>query len=309
MKRTLLALGLCSLLFACKKSSTDDDPGNNPGNNPSGPALSATDVQHDMAAGKTTYYFTVSGVNNPALTVPAAGTGQTWNFSTLPTTLRDTTVLSPVPPVGSGFPAGAFYSSEKRVYGTGANTQSITVLTYQEVSASGWLHLARALPAFILAYPGIGELEYEAQLPNYTPALPMTPPFPVRLNDSVNINTTITENAKADAPGAGLTNAPTAQRTTYTGKVKAIATGTVTLPGYAAPLNALVLRRDLTIRENYFLNGAPASPLLLQALGLTDGETFTATYYDFYNYGGVGYLGTIVAQGSAVSWARFRRAN
>ncbi|RYY95082.1 MAG: hypothetical protein EOO11_16570 [Chitinophagaceae bacterium] len=307
MKRSFLALGLLSLLFACKKTNDDDNNGN--GNTPAGPALNAADVQRDYAAGKTTYYYTVSGNGGGVLSVPGAGTGGNWNFAALNAGAADadTVVLAAA---NGAFPNSTYSSVTTRTYGGGGSTQDISLHSFGEVSASGWRQVGRSLPAFTLAYPGVGTLTYAAQNALFAPAaLPLTPPFPVHLNDSVNFNTAVTENATADAPGAGLSNAPTAQRTTYSGKAKAIATGSISLPGYAAPMNAMVIRRDLTTVDNYFLNGAPASPLLLGALGLTDGETYSATYYDFYNYGGVGYLGSIVVQGGSIAYGRFRKAN
>jgi hypothetical protein len=299
MKRLPVYIAALLLLGACKKNS--DDP-ETPAR--TGPSISQQGVAASLSAGTTLRFNVVNSNGGGVITVPVAGTDLTWNFASAPIATTDSMVLTASS--NAAFPSANVARVERRVIALGAVIQTLNITSYYEISSSGWFQLGQRLPATSFTIPGTGTMDIPAQDDAFTPKLPVTPPFPFYLNDSVSFNSVITQNAIINVPPL-LNNTPSGIKNTYAGKIKAIATGKVSLPGFSTALDAIVTRREQNITTNYLLNGVPAPAMLLSQIGVVDGQVTSLTYYDFYHQGNLGYLGYITVQGGSIINAYLRK--
>jgi hypothetical protein len=302
MKRLPVYLAALLLLGACKKNN--DEAEVTPQR--TGPNVTSGNLTGSLTANNTLYFYYVASNGGGALTVPAAGSDQTWNYSSVTATRFDTMALGAAN--NSAFNGANYTRADRRNIAVGTINQTVNITTYYEISNNGWFELGQSNPALSFNIPNVGTLDYPAQNDLYAPKLPITPPLPFYLNDSLNYSSVIQQNATINAPQYFLFNAPAATRNTYSGKIKAIASGKVSLPGFSAPLDAVVVRRDQNIMTNFLLNGATPPATLLSMLGIQDGQVTSTTYYDFYNNTGVGYLGYVAVQNNQVIGAYFRKA-
>jgi len=283
MKQSFIAVLAVAALASCKKDT--DTP-----ITPAALTITAGDISKDYAAGKTTAFFSVSASSAPALKAPVAGEGQTWDFSTIAqdATFSDACTAT----TGTTFPANAYFLPNTTVFADGTAQQ---LQSEFEVGDSGWVRRGVALPAFTLNFPDYGAtIKYQAQDSKYSSLLPLTTPFPVKYNASGEFSNIVrTENFTINAPALGLNNTPASQTYTNSQSLKCMASGKLTLKGFAKTMDVLVIKAHRKIVYNYFIGGAPAPKQLLDVLGITDGYTIDYYWYDFYNPGGEGYLGTI----------------
>jgi hypothetical protein len=304
MRKLTLVLAAAALFASCKKSDPDPDPVVDP--TPTGPYVSQQNLAASMSAGTTLRFNGINSNGGGVITIPQSGSGQTWNFASAPVAFQDSMVTGAA--TNSAFPTANFSRVLNVSFGNGSTMQNIPQTHYYEITANGWSELGYSMPAFTISYPGVGSIAFAAQNDTYTPTkLPYTTRFPMQVNDSATYNTAVTENSVANAPTYFINNAPSAQKWTYSGKIKAIASGNVSLPGYTSPLPAVIVRRDQNVTLNFLLNGVTPPAALLQPLGIVDGQTTSTTYYDIYHTGNIGYLGFIAVQNGAVTYSYLRR--
>ncbi|RYZ23272.1 MAG: hypothetical protein EOO16_05530 [Chitinophagaceae bacterium] len=307
MNRIVLLAAFGATLFASCKKSTDDSTDPAPVTPVrTGPNVTQQNLSAGLSSGTTLRFNGVNSTGGGAITIPQAGTGQTWNYSAATISFQDSMVLGAAG--SSAFPTANFTRTINLNFGTGAGVQSIPQRHYYEVNANGWSELGYDMQAFMLSYQSLGTITYPQQSDAYTPTrLPMTPALPMYVGDSVNYSTVVTENSIANAPTYFVNNAPAAQKYTYNGKAKVIGSGNLSLPGFATALPALLVRRDQSVTLNFLLNGGPVPAQLLTQLGIQDGQTTTTTFYDFYHQGNLGYLGFVAVESGAVTYAYLRK--
>ncbi|GAB4093449.1 hypothetical protein [Flaviaesturariibacter terrae] len=297
MRAPLFAFALLALAASCKKKD-DTTPAR------SGPNVSASALSQQFVPGSYllfNYYTATSGSLQPA-----TGTGQTWNYSSLSGGTADTMRL--VAASNSSFPSATYARTQQIDFGVGGNTQPINISTYYEVSNNGWFELGRSLPAVNFVVPGTATINFSAQSNAYTPnKMPWTPPLPAYEGDTVSFTSVIQENGTVTAPNFFLNNAPIAQKTTYSGGLSVVGSGSLQRPGAAAPVNALLIRRRYTRTDNFLLNGTTPPVQMLALLGIVDGQTTAVVSYDFYGQGSEGYLGSIYQEDGSTLYAYFRK--
>jgi len=265
--------------------------------------VTTADISKVFVAGNTITKNELS-VSASSLQAPSQGSGQTWNLSdivydgkTKTTTYTSTT---------SAFPAGALAWSGK--VASLVSSDSIGETNVFDVSDSGLCQLGQILNASTITVPGLGTITYAAQADLNSKRMPETPMLPFQYGDSVTYSGVVnTENFVANAPAVGLSNTPGSQVFTSSGSAVAWASGKLTLKGFTAAMDVVVVKVHIKTITNYLLGGAPAPAALLAMLGLTDGAATYTDWYDFYNPGGVGFIGTIYVNGSNnITSAAFR---
>lgn len=298
MKQSFIAVLIIAALASCKKDT--DTP-----STPAELTITASDLSKDYAPGKSVALFSVNVAASPALKAPVEGQGQTWDFSTLAEEESFQDICTAT--TGTSFPSNGYFLPNNTYFADGTLQ---TLRSEFEVGDSGWVRRGVALPAFTLNFPDYGAtIKYEAQDSKYSSLLPLTTPFPVKYNAAGEFaNVVRTENFSINAPALGLNNTPASQKYTNSQSLKCMAAGKLTLKGFAKAMDVLVIKAHRKIVYNYFVGGAPAPKQLLDVLGITDGTTTDYYWYDFFNPGGEGYLGTIsVTANNTVISASFKK--
>lgn len=89
----------------------------------------------------------------------------------------------------------------------------------------------------------------------------------------------------------GINNAPCQRKTHLVENDTVIGYGTMQVKSetgqHSSPISVLMVKNNTIVIDSFFMNGAPASPLLLGAFGLTQGKRTTNYYYNFYREGEV----------------------
>lgn len=297
MKKLLTAAVLLVALASCKKDSTTPVTS-------ADVTLTASDISKDYAAGKTVNYFEVNLSSATSLKAPVAGDKQAWDYSKLTAQSSFSDMCTPT--TGTFSKSGYFLQTQLAF--SGGVVQNVQ--SEYEVGDSGWVRSGVALPAFTLNYPDYGAtIKYNAQDSKYTSYLPLTPPLPMKYNASINVNNVVrTENFTVNAAAFGLSNTPGSQTYTNTETISCIASGKLTLTGFDKAMDVLIVKVHRKVIYNYFLAGSPAPKQLLDVLGLEDGATIDYYWYDYYNPGGEGYLGTVaVDETNAVIGGWFKK--
>lgn len=287
MKKLLFAAFALAALASCKKSADTPSP-TTPVN------LTASDISKDYAAGKTVNFFTVNIATSAALTAPVTGQGQVWNYSNL----AESGTYNEAALAATGtFPSGAYFLQNQITFADG---NPHPIFSEYEIGDSGWVRRGVAVPAMTLDFPDLGAtIAYKAQECKYNKLLPLTPPFPIKFGDKANVTGAVrTENFTVNAPALGLNNTPGAQTYTNNQSVECMASGKLTLKGFDKAMDVVILKAHRKMVYNYFLGGAPAPSALLDVLGITDGFTTDYYWYDYYNPGGEGFLGSIAVDAS-----------
>lgn len=298
MKQSFIAVLMVAALASCKKDT--DTP-----STPTELKITASDLSKDYGPGKTVALFSVNTSASSTLKAPVEGEGQTWDFTAL--VEGDTFQDVCTPTTGTTFPTNGYFLPNTTVFADGTLHE---LKSEFEVGDSGWVRRGVALPAFTLNFPDYGAtIKYEAQDSKYSSLLPLTTPFPVKYNATGEFTNVVrTENFTINAPALGLNNTPASQTYTNSQSLKCMASGKLTLKGFAKAMDVLVIKAHRKIVYNYFVGGAPAPKQLLDVLGITDGNTVDYYWYDFFNPGGEGYLGTInVAADNTIIAASFKK--
>ena len=298
-------------ILAMYSCSDNDAPQPQP--EPQGPlVITKADFASNYQVGGTTFSFFL--VDNAAVSIPVAGEDQTWDFSTL--TELDSNVNGGnlfQTPSNSAFPSATYTYGGQTTYNVSGVVSNLFDITYHiEISDAGAFDLgfSQDEPATI-SVPTLGAtFSYPIQNRNYTGSTKNpTTIFPAQLgNPAVTTNgITDTSSFTVTAPAFGLDNTPAQTVVTTDTTHEIIASGTANLKGIGEK-RVLVSKNTYTETINYFLGGAPAPPMLLSTLGVTDGASISGTTYRFIAEG----LGTVgfvyVNEAGEIFSASFRKA-
>jgi hypothetical protein len=283
MRHLLTAALIVAAMSSCKKDASTPNGGTTPPTD--NITLAKSDLLLTFAPNKTltTQLYIPDGIM-----VPGNSQSQTWDFSNL--TSIGSTKVDQYTAVQGTFP-NASYSSPLEVTYIDGSLQT-EGLAY-EVSDSGYCRWGSYCPAINLNIPGTATFDYAAQSSSFATRMYLTPIFPVKYGDTRSYSVSRSQAFTVDAPAYGLNKTPASQKFSSAGTTTAWATGKVKLPGTTSYINVIVIKNYRKTIYNYFLNGAPAPKALLDVLGVTDNETFTTTWYDFYNPNGKGYVASL----------------
>lgn len=113
--------------------------------------------------------------------------------------------------------------------------------------------------------------------------------FPLNYNDTWISNIELTTNYEITVAAFGLNQTPASQVTTTERTDTVTGWGTLILPHPdgtgSVEMEVLMLRINRIQETNFFLAGMPAPQVMLDALGLTQGEIITSTDYSFFAKG------------------------
>lgn len=251
------------------------------------------------------YAVTVTGTRNdtaydkPMNTVgvarPTFGNNQVWDY----TNLRDSidrfvgyvsfaanTLGTPPAP----FANATFYASG---FGGISGPISFPVAFYRKLDNAGlyemgYAHNQYKFPIGTVTGSATDTLEFLAALKQYTRYYEK---FPITANSAWNFNYRDTSHFRLTVAGFGLNQVPGYRVSTMNQKDTIVGWGTLRMrnPSGGNPLNFAVLlrQRDRRDVDSFFLSGAPAPAVLLQAFGLQQGST--TQYYTLLDFLGVGY--------------------
>lgn len=272
MKKISLSLAMAFLMLASCKDDIQTEA----------TIITSTSLA-DNQSGKTVNSFSVDLAASP-IAIPASGDNVTWDYSNVTVKSQSSkTYLAPV--ANASFSSATYMSAEVDTFGRGTPAAKPAAANYYtELSATGMYSLGKTTPQVVLSYPSIGgTITYAAQNFVVTPKL-QTLKFPVNYGDTVaSANVIAKYNFVANAPAVGLNNVPGEDVVTTNYGYKVIGRGTIKIKNYADPMPVLLVRNWSSIKVNYFLGGAPASPALMAVVGLTDGTVSSTFSYDFYN--------------------------
>ncbi|MCB0696579.1 MAG: T9SS type A sorting domain-containing protein [Chitinophagaceae bacterium] len=118
-------------------------------------------------------------------------------------------------------------------------------------------------------------------------------PYPCTIgtkwNSTSNSSTNMTLSYKLPSPLPPLTNAPAQRKSITTSTNEVVGWGFMRIkrPSDGKPCGAeavLEVKTTLSVKDSLYLNGAPADPLLMQQVGLTQGQTNTVYQKSFYRW-------------------------
>lgn len=287
MRHLLTAALIVAAMSSCTKNSTT--PGTGGGTTTDNITLAKSDLLLTFAPGKSQK---LESYSTAGITAPGNSQSQTWDFSNLTSTGYTST--DQFSAVKGTFP-NATYSLPTDV--TYIDGSSQTEQLAYEVSDSGYCRWGSYSPAITLNIPGTATFDYAEQSSSFGSRMYLTPLFPVKYGDTRSYSVARSQNFTVDAAAYGLSKTPASQKYSSTGTTTAWATGKLKLPGTTSYINVIVIKNYRKTTYNYFLNGAPAPKALLDVLGVTDGQSFTTTWYDFYNPGGKGYVANLLVDG------------
>lgn len=252
-------------------------------------------------------------VNPASVTIPVRGENQTWDFSTLAETGTFSTGGSSfTSPANAAFPAAtyAINGTANHTVG-GVSSTSYNISYFNELSDAGLYTLGSSQNTATSATIASLGASFSFPVQNFNfegnKKIPYIV-FPAKYNDSVSFSNMVsTLNYTVTAAAFGLSNTPAQTKYTSSGSVVVMASGTANLKGIGNK-RVLVVKSAYRDQNNYFLAGSPAPAVLLNQLGVTDGDITTSATYIFYAEG-LGIVGAISVNNSGViSSASFRKA-
>ncbi len=285
MKQLLTAALIIAAMSSCSKSSTTPGTGGG-GTTTDNITLAKSDLLLTFAPGKSQ---NLESYSTTSITAPGNTQSQTWDFSNL--TGTGIITANQFSAVKGTFP-NATYSLPNDVSYIDGSSQT-EQLAY-EVSDSGFCRWGSYSPAITLNVPGVATFNYAEQSSSFNSRMYLTPLFPVKYGDTRSYGVARSQAFTVDAAAYGLSKTPASQKYSSTGTTTAWATGKLKLPGTTSYINVIVIKNTRKTTYNYFLNGAPAPKALLDVLGVTDNQSYTTTWYDFYNPGGKGYVANLL---------------
>jgi hypothetical protein len=219
------------------------------------------------------------------VTAPIKGANQTWDYRNL--TPQGSVVVSTYASAGTTPPFSGSNRSYALTLALGPFTVSST--SYEGFDAVGYTQLGTAVPAqsFPLTattgFPG-DVLSVPAQ--NITVNL-LRLPLPLTSTTRVVRESRAVSNSLLTVGLLGLSQAPFryVQRITTVDSVAGWGTVRIPVAGSAAgsaPIQVLLVQRRVVQQDSFYLNGQPASVVLLGALGQTQGNKIYGFQHSFY---------------------------
>jgi hypothetical protein len=268
-KSLFVGLVLIVLLFSCSESPK--------------PSTAITVLNTDLTATRKPNMSVkyVSFDRTKFTAVPTEGENQTWDFSNnkAATTVTPSTTNYLAPQPNTSFKTATF--SQK--YTSNVLGLNLSLTDHYEISATGYYNLGSQIqPTSVPLGNGVVLTTVGNESPQ-TPKL-LVWKLPMVYKDSYSSESVLRESFRLTAPPFGLNNAPTDRVGTVKLQVQVAGWGKLILPGDASVTtnDVLLVKTTATFTYNYLLNGATAPAALTGALGLTQGETTTRVFYEFF---------------------------
>jgi hypothetical protein len=273
MKSLYLLIFIISLATACKKSEK---------------AAPFTDFRltaenmSDMQAGKNLRFFDFKLPDTLVIT-PIAGISQGWDYANVKTESISEVVFD-TPRTNTSFPSAAYMYSRTDTFGVDTVKVATLAKVYVENSATGLATLGKSIDSVVLNYPGLQASIIYPKQTIATSAKIYDVIYPLMFGTAWSGNNiTSTYNFKVNAPTFGLNNAAGTEVHTVSHKSEVTASGYMNLVKREGSFPVLVVKRELTERVNYLLNGSAAPAAFLSAVGLKDNVTKSYLTYSFYS--------------------------
>lgn|GEM_PF-5749634 len=301
MKKVLIpAIGaiLClTLILACGK----DDNGNPlaPLRDPVQITLNSNDVTivtEDLA---------VSYLQESKISIPGGGENQLWDYRRVPVKSSDMSAWDPVP-ANSPFPgAVATYPTTYGLLGF-----DVPAVEYAQKDADFYQYPGFTVAAIRLKLDlaGTSYIDVEDQVVPYTPARKAMH-FPMAYGNPADVFASSVRiiNGKLTYALLGFDQTPVGYQVTHDRTNTVIGWGLLALPNYAEPFDVLLVKAEVKLKDEMFLNGVLATQEFLTPFGLTQGLTTEFTRYQFYAKGNPQPALTIEVSDGLVTGALFMR--
>lgn len=286
MKKFILPLMSILVLWSCS-----DDDTQTPVETPLVITKADYDFNYKVNGAKFGFYM----VDNNAVSIPAPGENQTWDYSLLTEIFSTENGAEKFTvPSNAAFPSATYAFAGQSSYSvSGFASDTYDATYFVEISENGAFDLgfSQDEAASLNVTSLDATFSYSPQNRNYTGATkyPIVH-FPAKMGNAPVTTTGIVDASSFNVTALvfGLNNVP--GQTTFTANVthEIIASGTMNLKGIGNK-RVLVAKNSYTESTNYFLGGAPAPAELLMMLGVTDGASTTGITYRFIAEG----LGTV----------------
>lgn len=226
--------------------------------------------------------ITTRSFNANTIAIPTAGANLVFDYNAI-------TLQLPVTSNGGLSPNPAFAtatSSINTISNFLGSNQDVPTVNYYNANNTSQSFLGTKYNALNINFPGVGSVAFPQQNVASVPAYKLAE-FPMTFNQSFSQSTSNTTNFSVNSPALPAPNVPARYIDVNTSLSVNIAWGTLKIPGYSQPMQALVQKVTESIKRNYFLMNAsggfdPMPAMLLGAVGLVDGEITNFTYYQYW---------------------------
>lgn len=236
--------------------------------------LTSSNVQMTQAGDTRSWH----SVDVSGLSVPSTGENQTWDYSSMPVIGigYSTTYNEADNPT---FPDASF--SYDTYYALAA--YSLSGAAYYENKATGSYYSGNSYEEATFDLGGMGTLYIPEQAHAYGGGYARLQ-LPAQYGSTWSTDLNAPLNAELTIDALGISEAPVLYNQVNMYRDSVVGSGTLKLPG-GATVEALLVRSVHTIIDSFYVAGEPASPMLLAALGLQQGTSFTSNQYSFYTTG------------------------
>lgn len=237
------------------------------------------------AAGGTIYYW---NMDDTGISVPAEGADVVWDFSGRALTGAFNYVKTPV-----SEPLFPTANLVEHAIGLALGLVPLEVNFYEQLADDGFKILGRTTPAVALPSQPLTGGANDTITFLGTVAVYEEPTyyvkFPLNYEDTWDSEINIPGNYLLTVTGFGLDHVPATSNYNYKETNTVVGHGTLILPHPdgtgTVSLEALLLKSTTVRVDSFFLAGQPAPTVMLNTLGLVQGNTDITTEYIFYAKG------------------------
>ncbi len=229
-------------------------------------------------------YENIRMYNNSGISIPIEAENQIYDYSTLPNPTGNLTVNFN-PATREGFDSFTRYFLGDAFLGDIALESEY----YSKKDATGIMEVGSyKLPQNINLESITGNNLDFLNFPGGSNIFPIpfyTVMFPTSFGMSWSSDTHFQTDFLLTVTAFGLENTPGSQNQVATNTSEVVGWGELILPtpnGPSIPYNTLLIKNQEVIVSNYFINDSPAPASLLEAFGVSQGETLTQNVYYFY---------------------------
>jgi hypothetical protein len=288
----VLAIFGLTLLLACG----EDDKGN-----PLAPLRDP--VQITLNSGDVTMVTedqAMSTLLESGVSIPAGGENQKWDYRRVPVKSNETNAWDPLP-ASPAFPGSlTCYPTTYGLLGF-----DVPAVEYAQKDADFYQYPGFTIAAIKLNLDvaGTSYIDVEDQVVPYAPARKALH-FPMAFGNPADVfaSSVRTINGKLTHALLGFDKTPVGYQVTYDRTNTIIGWGLLALPNYAEPFDVLLVKADIKLKNEMFLNGVLATQDFLTPFGLTQGLITEYTRYQFYAKGNPQPVLTIEVQDGLVTY-------
>jgi len=245
------------------------------------------DVNMPFAAGQS---FSPVGANLTGFVLPSTGPDQTWDYSGLVQT--NTYYYSYVAPPTATFPTATFADTGIAVSfiaGTVYYTDFYYIENSSYVGSIGTVTKKQEYNIGTVTGGAQDSCTFPVQFHEFD-STNILMKFPATENSAWNANYTDKVDFNLTVVAYGINNVPCKRVSHVTKADTVIAWGSIVIPagsGSSIPYEVLLVKRQTASADSFYMNGTPASPILLGAFGLTQGQITISNRYYFWRPGSV----------------------